>query len=84
MMLPPWLADHWRNVGSRLESAGDAYNKSVGALESRVLPAARRFRELKAAATDKDIKLQEPIEQTARILTAHELVAIAAEVSADA
>ena len=44
------LADHFAGVGKGLDRAVDAYNKTVGALESRVLFAARRFKELGAAS----------------------------------
>lgn len=67
------LAEHWTRVGERLGSAVDAYNKSVGALETRVLPAARRFRELKTVGGDRDIEPLVPLTQDARVLTAPEL-----------
>jgi len=67
------LAEHWSNVGDKLDKAVDAYNKSVGTLESRVLPAARRFRDLRAASDTKDIPALEPLTQETRSLTAEEL-----------
>ena len=48
------LADRWGNVGKRLDQAVDAYNKSVGTLEGRVLPSARKFRDLQAVGADQE------------------------------
>lgn len=67
------LAEHWTRVGERLGNAVDAYNKSVGTLETRVLPAARRFRDLKTIGGDRGIEPLAPLTQDARILTAPEL-----------
>ena len=67
------LADHWHTVGRRLGSAVEAYNKSVGTLESRVLSSARRFRDLKAVADEREMKDQEQIEHQVRLLAASEL-----------
>jgi DNA recombination protein RmuC len=67
------LADHWHTVGRRLGSAVEAYNKSVGTLEGRVLSSARKFRDLKAVADERDMKDQEQIEHKVRLLTASEL-----------
>lgn len=67
------LAGHWSNVGQRLNQAVIAYNQSIGSLESRVLPAARRFRELKAVETDRDIDSLNPLTQEARASTTEEL-----------
>jgi DNA recombination protein RmuC len=63
------LAEHLTSVGNSLGKAVDAYNKAVGSLESRVLPAARRFRELGAAAGE-EIPLLEPVDRAPRVLTA--------------
>jgi DNA recombination protein RmuC len=67
------LAEHWHNVGKKLGSAVDAYNKSVGTLEGRVLSSARKFRDLKAVSDDRDLKDQEQIEHQVRLLAAAEL-----------
>ena len=67
------LAEHWHTVGRRLGSAVDAYNKSVGTLEGRVLTSARRFRDLKAVTDGSELKDQEQIEHQVRLLSAAEL-----------
>lgn len=66
------MAEHLTGVGTGLERATRAYNDAVGSLEARVLPAARRFKEL-GAATGSDIPVIEPIELTTRALTAPDL-----------
>jgi DNA recombination protein RmuC len=48
-----------------------AYNRAVGSLESRVLPAARRFRDL-GAGTGDEIGTLAVLEQAPRPLTAPE------------
>jgi DNA recombination protein RmuC len=40
------LVEHFARVGKALDGSVDAYNKAVSSLESRVLPAARRFADL--------------------------------------
>lgn len=66
------LADHWRNVGDRLNKAVVAYNESVGTLESRVLPAARKFRDLKTVGDGAELDALEPLTTETRLLTAAE------------
>lgn len=68
------LAGHWSEVGNRLDKAVDAYNRSVGTLESRVLVTARRLHDLKAAPQDVEIDALEPVERAARTLQAPEMV----------
>lgn len=61
------LVEHLGNVGAGLGRAVDSYNKAVGSLESRVLPSARRFQDLRAA-TGEEIKELQPIERSPRLL----------------
>lgn len=65
------LAEHLAGVGKNLGRAGEAYNKAVGSMESRVFPAARKFKELGAAQGD-DIPTVEPLETTPRQLNVPE------------
>src|SRR5690606_33933140 len=73
------LGEHWMRVGERLGKAVDAYNQSVATLEGRVLPAARKFRDLKAVPTDEDIKAVTQVDKQARVLAAEALTAALAE-----
>jgi DNA recombination protein RmuC len=59
------LAGHLSEVGRGLGKATDAYNKAVGSLEMRILPAVRRFKDL-GAATGDGIPLVDMVEQTPR------------------
>lgn len=60
------MAGHWEKLGGTLGKAVDHYNKAVGSLESRVLPSARKFRELEA--TDLDMPDLAEIETRPRAL----------------
>ena len=59
------LAEHLNDVGQALGKSVSAYNKAVGSLETRILPAARRFKEL-GVASDKDIPSLGPVEIVSR------------------
>jgi DNA recombination protein RmuC len=67
------LGRHFDKMRKGLVQATEAYNETVGSLERRVLPAARRFEELGAAAGD-DVGALEPIDQQPRAVTAPELL----------
>jgi DNA recombination protein RmuC len=66
------LAEHLTDVGTGLGRANVAFNRAVGSLEARVLPTARRFKEL-GAATGDEIPLLAPIEVAPRALIAPDL-----------
>jgi DNA recombination protein RmuC len=65
------LIEHFAGVGKALEKSVEAYNKAVGSLETRVLPAARRFTELDPGS-GRPIQPLEPVAQAPRALTARE------------
>jgi DNA recombination protein RmuC len=65
------MAEHIGDIGKGLEKANTAFNSAVGSLEARVLPAARRFKDL-GAATGNEIPALSPIETTPRALIAPE------------
>jgi len=66
------LAEHVTDIGTGLERANRAYNNAVGSLENRVLPAARRFKEL-GAASGYEISILDPIDTQPRQLVNPEL-----------
>ena len=67
------LAGHFSDLGARLNSSLDAYNKAVGSLERNVLVKARRFKDLQAAPNGEDIERIEPLDRVPRALQAPEL-----------
>jgi DNA recombination protein RmuC len=60
------LAEHLNDVGQALGKSVSAYNRAVGSLETRILPAARRFKEL-GISSDKEIPRLEPAELVPRM-----------------
>jgi DNA recombination protein RmuC len=73
------LGKHFAGVASGLGRAVDAYNGAVGSLEGRVMPSARKFKDLRAAVGD-DIPVLERMELPIRRLSVPELtIADAAE-----
>ena len=67
------LTEHFSGIGKNLARATEAYNKAVGSLESRVLVAARRFKELGAGSSE-EIQVLEGVEHSPRALQAPELL----------
>ena len=67
------LGKHVDRLGHALTKAVSAYNQTVGSLESRVMVSARRLNDL--GIVGEDISPLEPVEETARALSAPELVA---------
>jgi len=67
------MAAHFEDLGTRLKSSLDAYNKAVGSLEGNVLVKARKFRELQAASGAEEIPAPEMIDRVPRMLQSREL-----------
>ena len=71
------LTDYFGDIGNHLDGAVDAYNKTVGSLEARVLVTARKFKEL-GAGTEKEIARIEQVDKVTRVIQAAELLALPA------
>jgi len=65
---------HMDELGKSLRQAVERYNKSVGSLEGRVLPAARKFENLAIAPAGSSIDALAPLEVEPRSLQAVELL----------
>lgn len=66
------VAEHLGDIGRGLEKANIAYNNAVGSIENRLLPAARRLKDL-GAGGDGELAAVEPVQTTPRQITAPEL-----------
>ncbi len=62
------FAAHLSDVGKRLDSTVDAYNKSIGSFEHRLLPSAERLRGY--GVTQDEMTLPTPIDSTPRTFEA--------------
>jgi DNA recombination protein RmuC len=67
------LGVHFGDLGARLKSTLDCYNKAVGSLEGNVLVKARKFKELQAANGAEDVPALDPVDRVPRMLQATEL-----------
>ena len=65
-------AEHLAKVRKGLEAAVAGYNSAIGALESRVLPTARKFRDL-GAGSGEEVAVLEPVDSVPRLPSAVEL-----------
>jgi DNA recombination protein RmuC len=66
------MGGHFGNLGKRLSKAVEAFNETLGSLETRVLPTARRFPEL-GISSKQELAPVEPIDLAVRSATAAEL-----------
>src|SRR3954447_24682252 len=66
------LTDHFAKVGRGLETAVRSYNETVGSLETRVLPSARKFRDQGISPASELTELP-AVDRSVRTITAPEL-----------
>ncbi|HXH60504.1 MAG TPA: DNA recombination protein RmuC, partial [Fimbriimonadaceae bacterium] len=66
------IVTDYTKLGSALKQAGNAYNAFGSSLETRVLPAARKFKD-HGVQSNKDVAAIEPIELNPRPITSDEL-----------
>jgi DNA recombination protein RmuC len=66
------MGGHFSNLGGRLGKAVEAFNETLGSLETRVLPTARRFPEL-GISSKAELAQVQPIDLAVRSATASEL-----------
>jgi DNA recombination protein RmuC len=67
------MVAHLESVGANIKQAADSYDRFIGSLEQKVLPGARRFKELGVSST-KEIEIPEPINLVVRRVKKDELV----------
>lgn len=67
------LADYIKDIGKGLDKATHSYNQAVGSMESRVLPSARKFKDLGISPSE-DIPTLDPTEKQVRELQSPELL----------
>jgi DNA recombination protein RmuC len=68
------LVDHIESVGRNIKQAGISYDRLVGSLEQKVMPAARRFRALGVPATKEEVETPEPLNLGVREIRSPDLI----------
>lgn len=76
------FGSHMERVGRSLRQTVEHFNRSVGSLEGRVLPSARRLEALGAAPDGAELETMEPVESEPRVLQAPELTGPAEDADA--
>ncbi len=70
---------HFAKAGRQLNSAGDAFDKAVGSLETRIVPQLRRIEEM-GAASGKELEEPHRVDHKVRPVVAEELRELEAKV----
>jgi DNA recombination protein RmuC len=68
------MVAHLESVGLNIKQAADSYDRFIGSLEQKVLPGARRFKELGVTST-KELEVPEPLNLVVRRVRKDELTA---------
>lgn len=68
------ITTHLNKLGNDLNSSVSSYNKTIGTLERRILPSARKFKELKSTSDNIKIKPLNLINQISRNIQSPELL----------
>jgi DNA recombination protein RmuC len=66
------MTEHLEGVGRSIKQAADGYDRFIGSLETKVLPGARRFKELGVTST-KEVGDPEPLNLSVRRVRKNEL-----------
>lgn len=69
------MAEHLEQLGKNIDRTVRAYNDTIGTLETRVLPSARKFQEYQASPPGETIQPIVGLDRTARVLSAPDLIA---------
>jgi DNA recombination protein RmuC len=68
------MGESFERLGKSLAGATEAYNRTVGSLEKRVLPHARRFKELGAQSGTKELGILDEVDEFPRRVSRPELL----------
>jgi DNA recombination protein RmuC len=66
------MVEHLENVGRNIKQAADSYDRFVGSLETKVLPGARRFKEL-GVSSAKELEIPDQLSLSMRRVIKEEL-----------
>lgn len=76
------LVEHLSDVGRNIKQAADSYDRFIGSLERKVLPGARRFKELGVTST-RELEPPDPLHLSLRQVTSEELTLVGERDSGD-